>query len=59
MTEQAPPRRVQHSNSYNIFILVLTILSLAVMVLLLLPLSEEVLQVAVGLRQRHLHRLPV
>jgi len=29
-----------HSNSYNIFILVLTILSLLVMVVLLLPLSD-------------------
>ena len=31
----------QHSNSYNIFILVLTLLSLAVMVVMLLPISEE------------------
>ncbi len=34
----------EHSNSYDIFILVLTIMSLAVMVLLLLPLSAETLQ---------------
>jgi voltage-gated potassium channel len=31
----------QHSNSYNIFILVLTVLSLAIMVVMLLPLSNE------------------
>ena len=37
----ASPR--QHSNAYNIFILVLTILSLAVMVVTLLPLSEPTL----------------
>ncbi len=47
MTAQAPaaPRApaVEHSNSYNIFILVLTILSLAIMVLLILPLPEQVL----------------
>ena len=36
--EPASPRL--HSNAYNIFILVLTILSLAVMVVLLLPISE-------------------
>ena len=36
------PRR--HSNSYNIFILVLTILSLAVMVVLLLPVSDETIK---------------
>ena len=33
----------QHSSSYDIFILVLTIMSLAVMVLLLLPLNQETL----------------
>jgi voltage-gated potassium channel len=44
MTDQAPPERVQHSNSYNIFILVLTILSLAIMVLLILPLPPQVLE---------------
>ena len=38
MTAQAAMLR-EHSNSYDIFILVLTIFSLAVMVLLLLPLS--------------------
>jgi voltage-gated potassium channel len=32
------------SNSYNIFILVLTVLSLAIMVVMLLPLSEETLK---------------
>jgi voltage-gated potassium channel len=34
----------KHSNSYNIFILVLTILSLLVMVVLLLPLSDETIK---------------
>ena len=38
MNAQAPVLRT-HGNSYNIFILVLTIFSLAIMVLLLLPLS--------------------
>jgi voltage-gated potassium channel len=38
----ASPRR--HSNAYNIFILVLTVLSLAVMVVMLLPLSEATLR---------------
>ena len=45
MTEQARPERVPHSNAYNIFILVLTILSLAIMALLLLPLPTQVLEV--------------
>ena len=45
MTAQARPSRVQHSNAYNIFILVLTVLSLAIMVLLVLPLPEQVHQV--------------
>jgi voltage-gated potassium channel len=40
MTGQAPELRT-HGNSYNIFILVLTVFSLAIMVLLLLPLGEE------------------
>jgi voltage-gated potassium channel Kch len=40
--ETASPR--QHSNAYNIFILVLTVLSLAVMVVMLLPISESTLQ---------------
>ena len=39
MTAQAPVLR-QHGNAYNIFILVLTIFSLAIMVLLLLPVSD-------------------
>ncbi len=38
------PTEVPHSNSYNIFILVLTILSLVVMGLLLLPLSPATAQ---------------
>jgi voltage-gated potassium channel len=38
MTAEAPTLR-EHGNSYNIFILVLTIFSLVVMVLLLLPLT--------------------
>jgi voltage-gated potassium channel len=40
--ETASPRK--HSNAYNIFILVLTVLSLAVMVVMLLPLSEQTLK---------------
>ena len=38
MTAQAPALR-EHGNAYNIFILVLTIFSLAIMVLLLLPVT--------------------
>jgi voltage-gated potassium channel len=34
----------KHSNAYNIFILVLTVLSLAVMVVMLLPLSDETIK---------------
>ena len=34
----------RHSNAYNIFILVLTVFSLALMVLLLLPLEPQVQQ---------------
>jgi voltage-gated potassium channel len=37
------PARPQHGNAYNIFILVLTIQSLAIMLLLLLPLDEATL----------------
>jgi len=37
----SPPK---HSNSYNIFILALTVLSLLVMVVLLLPLSDETIK---------------
>ena len=40
MTARAPVLR-EHGNSYNIFILVLTVYSLALMVLLLLPLDPE------------------
>ena len=40
--ETTSPRK--HSNSYNIFILVLTILSLVVMVVLLLPLSDDTIK---------------
>jgi hypothetical protein len=39
MTTQSTATVRQHSNSYDIFILVLTIMSLAIMVLLVLPLS--------------------
>ena len=39
MTAQAPVLR-EHGNAYNIFILVLTIFSLAIMVLLFLPLTQ-------------------
>jgi voltage-gated potassium channel len=44
MTGQATPAS-QHSNAYSIFMLVLTVLSLVIMVLLLLPLDEATLQV--------------
>ena len=40
--ESVSPRR--HSNAYNIFILVLTVLSLAIMVVMLLPLSDATIQ---------------
>ena len=40
-TEAVSPRK--RSNAYNIFILLLTVLSLVVMVCLLLPLSEQTL----------------
>jgi voltage-gated potassium channel len=40
--EATKPRK--HSNAYNIFILVLTVLSLAVMVVMLLPISDATLQ---------------
>lgn len=40
--ELAPPRK--HSNAYNIFILTLTVFSLAVMVVMLLPISEQTLK---------------
>jgi len=43
MTAQAPVLR-QHGNSYNIFILVLTVFSLALMVVLLLPLDDDTRQ---------------
>jgi voltage-gated potassium channel len=43
MTDQAPVAPRQHSNSYNIFILVLTVLSLGIMVLLLFPFSTATL----------------
>jgi voltage-gated potassium channel len=45
MTDQVPIARVPHSNAYNIFILVLTIISLAIMVLLILPLPQQVLEI--------------
>ena len=50
MTEQARPERVPHSNAYNIFILVLTILSLAIMVLLIVMICLN--GVAIYLRSR-------
>ena len=57
MTMQAPVLR-HAGNAYNIFILVLTVFSLALMVLLLLPLSRGGTTAADAVRQRHLHRLP-
>jgi voltage-gated potassium channel len=41
---QAPSKTRKTSNAYNIFILVLTVLSLAVMVAMLLPLSDQTLK---------------
>ena len=38
---QETPKLRKPSNAYNIFILVLTVLSLAVMVVMLLPISER------------------
>jgi voltage-gated potassium channel len=43
MAAQAPVLR-EHGNSYNIFILVLTLFSLAIMVVLLLPLDDDTRQ---------------
>ncbi|HEV8403744.1 MAG TPA: ion transporter [Candidatus Limnocylindrales bacterium] len=40
MTEAQAPAFREHGNAYNIFILVLTVFSLAIMVLLLLPVSD-------------------
>jgi voltage-gated potassium channel len=50
MTEPAPIdaasiRRPEHGNAYNIFILVRTIVSLVIMVLLILPIPENVYQI--------------
>ena len=45
MTDPATPRRAEHGNAYNIFILVLTILSLGIMVLLVLPIPDNVYQI--------------
>jgi voltage-gated potassium channel len=42
MQDQVTPGRVHHSAPYNIFILVLTVLSLGIMVLLILPVPREV-----------------
>ena len=41
---QEPAKLRKSSNAYSIFILVLTILSLAIMVVMLLPLSESTLK---------------
>ena len=45
MPDQSQPVRLEHSNSYNIFILVLTVMSLVIMALLILPLPEAVHQI--------------
>ncbi len=42
MEESSSPR--PHGNSYNIFILILTVLSLLVMIVMLLPLSEQTIK---------------
>jgi len=51
MTAQAPVLR-EHGNSYNIFILVLTLFSLAVMVVLLMPLDDDTRQLLTLVGQR-------
>ena len=43
MTETEAVRRPEHGNAYNIFILVLTLFSLLIMALQLLPLDESTL----------------
>ena len=48
MTQETTKLR-KTSNAYNIFILVLTVLSLAIMVVMLLPISDATLQVAYSL----------
>ena len=58
MPDQSPPGRVEHSNSYNIFILVLTVMSLVIMALLILPLPDGGPPGPGRLRQPHLRRLP-
>ena len=45
MTDKTVPTE-RHSNSYNMFMFVLTILSLTIMVVMLLPISDETLQSA-------------
>ena len=35
---------LKHSNAYNIFIFILTIMSLVIMVVMLLPLSEQTIE---------------
>ena len=57
MTAQAPVLR-EHGNAYNIFILVLTLFSLAIMVVLLLPLDDDTRELLHALRQRDLRHLP-
>jgi len=47
MTDASKTRLPEHGNPYNIFIFLLTILSLVVMVLLLLPLSQPTLEALV------------
>jgi voltage-gated potassium channel len=42
MTDSDTPQR--HSNAYNLFILVMTVVSLVIMVLLLLPLDDQTLE---------------
>jgi hypothetical protein len=43
MTQETAQLR-KHSNAYNIFILVLTVFSLVVMVVMLLPISDATLK---------------
>ena len=58
MTAAAQPIVREHGNAYNIFILLLTIQSLAVMVLMILPLERSGARGPAVLRQRDLRHLP-
>ena len=54
-TGNIPQQR--HSNAYNIFILVLTVLSLAIMVAMLLPVSDQTLNLLMVYDKHHIDQL--